>query len=137
MLAGAAGVVNVRANYEPETFVRAYSASLQKDSEELAKMQERVERVEILRRSLCLGGPCWLSGVKYGMSTLGIGSGKPVSPLQPAPENQRKRIDEITKKKGVGKGAPPIQYFSCCRRRNRFDEGRDGEYGTRNQKPSV
>jgi 4-hydroxy-tetrahydrodipicolinate synthase len=98
LLAGAAGVVNVCANYEPETLVRAYSASLKKDSEELAKMQERVE---ILRQSLCLGGPCWLSGVKYAMSTLGIGSGKPVSPLPPAPENQSKRIDEITKKKGV------------------------------------
>jgi 4-hydroxy-tetrahydrodipicolinate synthase len=98
LLAGAVGVVNVCANYEPETFVRAYSASLKKDRQELTKMQERVE---FLRQSLCLGGPCWLSGVKYAMSTLGIGSGKPVSPLQPAPEKQRKKIDEITKKKGV------------------------------------
>ena len=97
LLAGAVGAVNVCANYEPETFVRAYSAAMKKDREELARMQERVD---FLRQILCLGGPCWLSGVKYALSTLGIGSGKPVSPLQPAPENQRKRIDEITKKKG-------------------------------------
>jgi dihydrodipicolinate synthase/N-acetylneuraminate lyase len=96
LLAGAVGAVNVCSNYEPETYVRAYSAALKKDREELAKMQERVK---FLQQSLCLGGPCWLSGVKYAMSTLGIGSGKPVSPLQPAPENQRKIIDEITRKK--------------------------------------
>jgi dihydrodipicolinate synthase/N-acetylneuraminate lyase len=90
--------VNVCANYEPGTYVRAYYASLKKDREELAKMQERVK---FLRQNLCLGGPCWLSGVKYAMSTLGIGSGKPVSPLQPAPEEQRKIIDEITGKKQV------------------------------------
>jgi 4-hydroxy-tetrahydrodipicolinate synthase len=98
LLAGAVGGVNVCANYEPETYVNAYSAALKKDREELVKMQERVE---FLHQSLCLGGPCWLSGVKYAMSTLGIGSGKPVSPLQPAPEKQRKMIDEITKKRRV------------------------------------
>ena len=97
LLAGAVGAVNVCANYEPETFVRAYSAAMKKDREELARMQERVD---FLRQILCLGGPCWLSGVKYALSTLGIGSGKPVSPLQPAPESQKERIDEITKKKG-------------------------------------
>jgi len=98
LLAGAAGLVNVCANYEPETYVQAYSAALKKDREELAKMQERVD---FLRQRLCLEGPCWLSGVKYAMSTLGIGSGKPLSPLQPAPEKQRKMIDEITKEKRV------------------------------------
>jgi 4-hydroxy-tetrahydrodipicolinate synthase len=96
LLAGAVGAVNVCANYEPETYVQAYSAALKKDRQELAKMQERVD---FLRQRLCLGGPCWLSGVKYAISTLGIGSGKPVSPLQPAPEEQRRMIDEITKKK--------------------------------------
>jgi len=98
LLAGAAGLVNVCANYEPETYVQAYSAALKKDREKLAKMQERVD---FLRQRLCLEGPCWLSGVKYAMSTLGIGSGKPLSPLQPAPEKQRKMIDEITEKKRV------------------------------------
>lgn len=96
LLAGAVGAVNVCANYEPETFVRAYYASLKKDREELTKMQERVK---FLSRNLCFGGPCWLSGIKYAMSTLGIGSGKPISPLQPSPERQRKIIDEITRKK--------------------------------------
>jgi 4-hydroxy-tetrahydrodipicolinate synthase len=98
LLGGAVGAVNVCANYEPETFVHAYSAAMKKDREALTKIQERVD---FLRQSLCLGGPCWLSGVKYAMSTLGIGSGKPLSPLQPAPENQKKIIDEITRKKRV------------------------------------
>jgi 4-hydroxy-tetrahydrodipicolinate synthase len=98
LLAGAVGAVNVCANYEPGTYVRAYTAALKKDGEALRKIQERVD---FLRQSLCLGGPCWLSGVKYALSTLGIGSGKPVSPLQPAPEKQRKGIDEITEKRRV------------------------------------
>jgi 4-hydroxy-tetrahydrodipicolinate synthase len=98
LLAGAVGAVNVCANYEPGTYVRAYTAALKKDGEALRKIQERVD---FLRQSLCLGGPCWLSGVKYAVSTLGIGSGKPVSPLQPAPEKQRKGIDEITEKRRV------------------------------------
>jgi 4-hydroxy-tetrahydrodipicolinate synthase len=98
LLGGAVGAVNVCANYEPETYVRAYSAASQNDREELAKIQKRVE---FLHQNLALGGPCWLSGVKYAMSTLGIGSGKPVSPLQPAPEKQKKMIDEITRGKRV------------------------------------
>jgi 4-hydroxy-tetrahydrodipicolinate synthase len=96
LLAGAVGAVNVCANYEPETYVRAYRAASQNDRKELAAMQERVD---FLHRNLALGGPCWLSGVKYALSTLGIGSGKPVSPLQPAPEKQKEMIDEITKGK--------------------------------------
>ncbi len=96
LLAGAAGLVNVCANYEPETFVRAYSAALKKDREELGRMQERAN---FLRQALCLEGPFWLSGVKYALSTLGIGSGRPVSPLQPAPEKQKRMIDEITAQK--------------------------------------
>jgi 4-hydroxy-tetrahydrodipicolinate synthase len=96
LLAGAVGVVNVCANYEPGTFVRAYDAALKKDREALTKIQERVD---FLRQILCFEGPCWLSGIKYAMSTLGIGTGKPLSPLQPAPEKQRKIIDELTRDK--------------------------------------
>jgi 4-hydroxy-tetrahydrodipicolinate synthase len=96
LLAGAAGVVNVCANYEPGTFVRAYDAAMKKDREALKKIQERVD---FLRQILCFEGPCWLSGIKYAMSTLGIGTGKPLSPLQPAPEKQRKMIDELTRVK--------------------------------------
>jgi 4-hydroxy-tetrahydrodipicolinate synthase len=96
LLAGAVGVVNVCANYEPGTFVRAYDAALKKDREALTKIQERVD---FLRQILCFEGPCWLSGIKYAMSTLGIGTGKPLSPLQPAPEKQRKIIDELTRVK--------------------------------------
>jgi dihydrodipicolinate synthase/N-acetylneuraminate lyase len=98
LLAGAVGAVNVCANYEPETYVRAYSAALRKDREELARIQKRVD---FLRQNLILAGTCWLSGVKYAVSTLGIGSGNPVSPLQPAPERQRNLIDEITRGKRV------------------------------------
>jgi hypothetical protein len=53
------------------------------------------------RCNLRFAWPTVATGVKYAISTLGIGSGKPVSPLQPAPEEQRKMIDEITKERRV------------------------------------
>jgi hypothetical protein len=69
---------------------------MKKDREALTRIQERVDFV---RQILCFEGPCWLSGIKYAMPTLGIGTGKPVSPLQPAPEKQRRMIDELTRHK--------------------------------------
>lgn len=49
-------------------------------------------RVEVLRESLPLSGPCWLSGIKYALCALGIGSGRPLSPLEPADPQRRARI---------------------------------------------
>ena len=97
LLAGACGLVNVCANYEPETYIRACQAAAKKDVNELMKIQERIR---FLREKLLLTGDCWLAGIKYAMFSIGMGSGKPVSPLQPANEQQKKIIDEISKKKG-------------------------------------
>jgi 4-hydroxy-tetrahydrodipicolinate synthase len=96
LLAGACGIVPVCANYEPETFVRAYEAGLRRDIDELQKMQRRVN---YLRDRLPRVSPCWIAGVKYGPATLGIGSGKPVSPLQPLSADEKKIIDEMTSAK--------------------------------------
>ena len=92
LLNGACGIVPVCANYEPATFIKAYQAGLRRDTVELAKQQARIGYV---RERLCLGGISWVAGVKYAASSLGIGSGKPVSPLQPAGAEQRKLIDAI------------------------------------------
>ena len=96
LLAGACGVVPVCANYEPETFVCAYAAGVKRDAEELQRIQQRVM---YLREKLPLLASCWIAGVKYGPATLGIGSGKPVSPLQPLTDKEREVIDEMTREK--------------------------------------
>jgi 4-hydroxy-tetrahydrodipicolinate synthase len=96
LLAGACGVVPVCANYEPETFIHAYEASLDHDTAELWRMQERVM---ILRQKLPLLAPCWIAGVKYGVASLGMGSGKPVSPLQPLTAQEKQIVDEMTRAK--------------------------------------
>jgi 4-hydroxy-tetrahydrodipicolinate synthase len=92
LLAGAVGIVPVCANYEPATFLRACQAARAGDQAELARCQERIM---YLRSKLVLAGPNWIAGVKAGAAALGIGSGKPVSPLQPLTEEQRRSIEAI------------------------------------------
>ena len=48
--------------------------------------------VELLREAMVLSGPCWLNGIKCAVSVLGIGSGRPVSPLEPADVGRKQRI---------------------------------------------
>ncbi len=90
--AGACGVVPVCANYEPATFLAAYAAAGRGDAAELDRAQQRIR---FLRERLCIRGVSWVAGVKYASASIGIGSGRPVSPLQPAAAEQRKLIDEI------------------------------------------
>lgn len=92
--AGACGIVPVCANYEPATFLRAFAAAERGDAAGLAKAQDRVL---VVRKLLCLGGVSWVAGVKYAAASIGFGSGKPVSPLEPAVAAQRKAIDDLTK----------------------------------------
>jgi dihydrodipicolinate synthase/N-acetylneuraminate lyase len=94
LLNGACSIIPVCANYEPATFVNAYSAGLRGDADGLARIQARIR---YLRERLCLGGVNWVAGVKYAAASLGMGSGMPVSPLQPAGGEQRKSIDELAK----------------------------------------
>jgi len=92
LLAGAVGIVPVCANYEPATFLRACQAAIAGDQAELLRCQERILH---LRSKLVLAGPNWIAGVKAGAAVLGIGSGKPVSPLQPLTEEQKRSIEAI------------------------------------------
>jgi 4-hydroxy-tetrahydrodipicolinate synthase len=111
LLAGAVGIVPVCANYEPATFLRACQAARAGDQAELARCQERIL---YLRSKLVLAGPNWIAGVKAGAAALGIGSGKPVSPLQPLTEEQKRSIEAIgpwdSEKAGYSKvfGSPKV-----------------------------
>ena len=99
MLAGAVGIVPVCANFEPATYIAAYRAGLARDEAALVGLQERILEV---RRELLLVGPLWIAGIKYAMSLLGVGSGEPVSPLQPLKAEERAKIREFTRKSFPG-----------------------------------
>ncbi|MCX7803734.1 MAG: dihydrodipicolinate synthase family protein [Planctomycetota bacterium] len=92
LLAGACGIVPVCANYDPETFLRLYAAGRAGNRAAVAR---HMKRVNLLRDTLPLSGPCWLAGIKYAVSVLGIGSGLPISPLEPASAGRKKRIDAL------------------------------------------
>ena len=92
LLGGASGIVPVCANLEPETFIRAYQAGLRKDRAELARLQERIL---LVRSHLPRLAPCWIAGVKYSVAVLGLGSGRPVSPLQPLTSEEREKLENF------------------------------------------
>lgn len=94
LLAGAGGIVPVCANYDPATFLRLFDAGSRGDREELSRVMTRMLMV---RETLVLSGPCWLSGIKYSVAALGIGSGMPVSPLEPSDAQRMARIDALIK----------------------------------------
>lgn len=88
LLSGATGIVPSSANYEPSTFLSAYNARGNK--EELMRHQKRMTS---LMDNLLLAPRAWLAGIKYAVSTLGIGSGRPMSPLEPLSVEERRRMD--------------------------------------------
>ncbi len=88
--AGAVGIVPGCSNVDPQAFLGAYRAACAGDEAELARCAERIAAV---RQSVALAGDQWLSGIKYAVSRLGIGSGLTVSPLQPLTAEQRATID--------------------------------------------
>jgi len=94
LLAGAVGIVPVCANFEPATYIAAYHAGLARDEAALERLQERIIEV---RRQLLFVGPLWIAGIKYAMSLLGIGSGKPISPLQPLTAEEQAKVAEFTR----------------------------------------
>jgi len=92
LLAGAVGLVPTCANYDPRPFLAAYEARGNK--EELARLQIQITS---LVDNLLLAPRVWLAGMKYAVSTLGIGSGRVVSPLEPTNEEEQRLIDAFIK----------------------------------------
>jgi len=92
LLAGADGIIPVCANVEPETFLALYQAGAAGDRAAVARQMRRVTE---LRAALVLAGPCWLAGIKYAVSRLGIGSGAVVAPLELATAAQRRLVRQL------------------------------------------
>jgi len=95
LAAGACGIVPVCANYEPRTYVDLYQAAANQDFD---KVRQFHRRVLYLKEKLVLSGPFWLTGIKYAVSTLGIGNGRTVGPLEQVNEKQKAVIDDIRDK---------------------------------------
>jgi 4-hydroxy-tetrahydrodipicolinate synthase len=90
---GAAGIVPVCANYEPETYVSAIRAARQNDPDLLAQMQGRISEI---RRTILFGGDySEIAGIMYAASVLGIGNGRPLLPLQQLGMADKRRIDRF------------------------------------------
>jgi 4-hydroxy-tetrahydrodipicolinate synthase len=94
LLAGAVGIVPVCANYDPKLFLRAYAAGVAGKEDELRGIHKTIMSK---RATLLLGGACWLSGIKLALSLLGMGTGQPVSPLQPVESKQKMEIEQLVK----------------------------------------
>lgn len=88
--AGAVGIVPGSSNVDPQAFLALYRAAQASDEAELDRCATRVAAV---RAAVPLAGAQWLSGIKYAVSRLGIGSGRTVSPLQPLTQEQQVAID--------------------------------------------
>ena len=80
--------VPVNANFEPSTFLAAYAARGNK--EELTRLQKRITALVV---NLLQTPRNWLAGIKYAVSTTGIGSGRPVSPLEPLSAEEKRVMD--------------------------------------------
>jgi len=88
LLKGAQGLVPVSANFEPGTYIAAYEA--RNDPEKMRPIHDRISSVV---HNVLLQPRSWLSAAKYASSSLGFGSGKPVSPTEPLSAAERRQID--------------------------------------------
>ncbi len=89
---GTCGIVPSCANFEAQPFVAAYEAALAGDDEAL---NHAYERILVLRENLPLAGDYWVAGVKYALACIGIGSGKPVSPMSPLTVEQQAKLKQF------------------------------------------
>jgi 4-hydroxy-tetrahydrodipicolinate synthase len=94
LLVGARGVVAGFANYDPAPYTLLYDAAMRGDRNEVA---QAMARIWLLRDTLFAYSPCWVAGMKYAVAALGIGLGKPLSPLEPCDAEGRARIDALVK----------------------------------------
>ncbi len=95
--AGVRGIIPGCGSVFPKPFLAAWDAAERKDWAALASAVDEVMRV----RPALVAGTNWLAGIKYAASVMGIGSGRPLSPLEPVSPEQKKRIDELLRAEKV------------------------------------
>jgi 4-hydroxy-tetrahydrodipicolinate synthase len=95
---GARGIVPVCANYAPNLYVKMYQASAEKDDERMDDLQQQIMAV---RETLLLGDKNWVAGAMFGVSTLGIGSGTVLRPIQKVSEAEQQKIQAMTESRAA------------------------------------
>jgi dihydrodipicolinate synthase/N-acetylneuraminate lyase len=89
---GAVGIVPSSANFEAQPFVTAYNAALAGDEDALNSSYVRILQ---LRENLPFASDYFVAGVKYALACVGIGSGKPVSPMSPLTAEQQEKVKQF------------------------------------------
>lgn len=92
LIDGAAGIVPVCANYQPSLFASVIEANIAKDKAKLDLLQNEINS---LRETLLIGNHNWIAGMMYGLSTLGMGNGKPMDPIQMVGEEKKQLIENL------------------------------------------
>jgi 4-hydroxy-tetrahydrodipicolinate synthase len=88
---GAAGLVPVPANIDPEAFTEAWRSVASGDRAAMARSQMRIDAVW---DGLVEDGD-WISGMAWAAGAQGIGDGMPIAPLNPCAPARRKRIEAL------------------------------------------
>ena len=83
--AGAVGLVALGVNIDPQVYLRGFAAAQKREAGPVLDLDLRL--IEF-RRDTAGSGDCWLSGTKYYLSKLGLGSERLMPPLQPASERR-------------------------------------------------
>ncbi len=95
---GARGIVPVCANYAPSLYSAMCQAAAQKDDERMDTLQEEISAI---RETLLLGDKNWVAGAMFGISTLGIGSGAALRPIQGVVEVEQRKIEAMTRSRAT------------------------------------
>ncbi|MHC4842202.1 MAG: dihydrodipicolinate synthase family protein [Planctomycetota bacterium] len=95
---GARGIVPVCANYAPSLYGAICQAAAEKDDERMDALQQQIMAV---RETLLLGDKNWVAGAMYGISTLGIGSGAMLHPIQKVSEAEQRKIQAMTQSRAA------------------------------------
>jgi len=101
LLLGAHGGVPGGANIFPTLPVRLYQAFLDGNHEEMQKLQAQMVSIGEPIWTVDETEPGYLHRLKCALSLLGLCSGLPTWPYQPATEEERKQIAEHLKKYGI------------------------------------
>ena len=95
---GARGIVPVCANYAPSLYAAMCQAAAEKDDERIDALQEEISAI---RETLLLGDKNWVAGAMFGVSTLGIGSGAVLRPIQGVAEVEQRKIEAMTRSRAA------------------------------------
>lgn len=93
LIFGAHGCVPGLANFCPKMFVDMYNAALSQDVGQVYELQKQVWD---FRKTLSVG-KSWLSAMKYIAQKMNFGLDKVSSPLEPLRDDEKRKIDAISK----------------------------------------